>query len=95
MDDTTRRDVIPPNFDTGAWQQPAAAVDAPTRPSARGFVHERPTTPTPVDSLVDPLARPTGAIHVETASHAVSVPRPSPDRRPVPSHRRSSSDRHR
>ena len=80
MDDTTRRDVIPPNFDTGAWQQPAATVDAPTRPSAGVFIHERPTTPTPVDSLVDPLARPTGAIHVETASRAASVPRPSADR---------------
>src|SRR5882672_3529664 len=62
MDDTTRRDVIAPNFDTGAWQQPPATVDAPTRPSAGAFIHERPTTPTPVDSLVAPLARPRGAV---------------------------------
>jgi type IV secretion system protein TrbI len=80
MDDTTRRDVIPPNFDTGAWQQPAATVDAPTRPSAGVFIHERPTMPTPVDFLVDPLARPTGGIGVETPSRAASVPPPAPDR---------------
>src|SRR5260221_3112150 len=88
MDDTARRDVIAPNFDTGAWQQPPATVDAPTRPSAGAFIHERPTTPTPVDSLGDPLARPPGAVHVETSSRAPSVPPPSPDRptgaRPTP-----------
>jgi type IV secretory pathway VirB10-like protein len=95
MDDTTRQDVMPPNFDTGGWQQPVATVDAPTRPSAGVFIHERPTRPTPVDSLVDPLARPAGALDVETASRAASGPRRSPDRptgaQPTPSVERPTS----
>src|SRR4051812_47918621 len=95
MDDTTRPDVIPPNYDTGAWQQPAATVDAPTRPSAEVFIHERPTSPTPVDSLDDHLARPTGAIPVETGSRSAGVPALSADgptgAQPLPFVERSTS----
>ena len=49
MDDTTRRDVLPPNFDSPSWIRPYApkptAGEAPTRPT-NAAAYDRPTGPT-------------------------------------------------
>ena len=56
MDDTTRRDVIPPNFDSPSWagagSPVASRADAPTRPT-NAAAYDRPTGAT---SRLSPIA---------------------------------------
>lgn len=93
MDETTKRDLNPPDFTGGGWpKEPAAAPfpgDAPTRPTANAAAYDRPTgteRPVPWPTRVggSPSQPPESSLpEVPSRQFAPSDPRTSDNGRPL------------